>query len=65
MRVVLGDLGLHEGGALPVKRALRMGEPGGEVAVSARRRNWSCVSARGAGPKDANFDGSGRATYRR
>jgi hypothetical protein len=34
MRVVLGDLGLHEGGALLVKGALRMGEPGGEIAVS-------------------------------
>jgi len=34
MRVELGDLGFDQGGALLVKRALRLVGPGGRVAVS-------------------------------
>ena len=34
MRVELGDLGFDQGGALLVKRALRLAGPGAQVAVS-------------------------------
>jgi hypothetical protein len=34
MRVELGDLGFDEGGALLIKRALRLAGPGGQVSVS-------------------------------
>jgi hypothetical protein len=35
MRVELGDLGFDEGGALLIKRALRLAGPGGQISVSA------------------------------
>jgi hypothetical protein len=34
MRIELGDLGFDEGGALPIKRALRRTAPGGQISVS-------------------------------
>jgi hypothetical protein len=34
VRVALGDLGFDEGGALLIKRALRLATPGGQITVS-------------------------------
>src|SRR5579859_4156695 len=48
MRVELGDLGFDEGGALLIKRALRLTAPGGQISVSGSApdlelhlRSWS------------------------
>ena len=78
MRVELGELGFDEGGALLIKRALRVAGPGGQISVlgsapdravrfrfRAPRRTWGCICAPGAASKDTDCSCSARATRRR